>query len=60
MADYSGFLKGCDGITGEDLDNHGERRGLLMLSHWQMLWNSLRSGIVLPLKTSMTIETKEF
>jgi hypothetical protein len=59
MAADSRFLEERDGITVEDLDSHGEHRDLLMLSHWQVFWNSLRSEIVLPLKTSMTIETRD-
>jgi hypothetical protein len=57
MADYSGFLEEPVSITAGDFDSHEEHQDLLMLSHWQMLYNSLRSGILL--KTSMTIEIKD-
>ena len=59
MAADSRFLEERDGITVEDLDSHGEHRDLLMLSHWQMLPNTLRSVMILPLKSSITIEISE-
>ena len=37
----------------------GDRRLVLMLSHWQMLPNTLRSVMILPLKSSITIEISE-
>jgi hypothetical protein len=48
-----------DGITTKKLDDHGDQEVVLKLSQWLMLWNILRSLMVLALRMSMTMESSE-
>jgi hypothetical protein len=59
MANTLAYLKERDGITTKKLDDHGDQEVVLKLSQWLMLWNILRSLMVLALRMSMTMESSE-
>jgi hypothetical protein len=55
MVDALEYPKEPHGISTKDVDDHGEQRAVLMVSHWWILWNTYRSSMKLPLELLMQI-----